>query len=89
MFAELLYSTYVQDRQVLTIGVLFSYTCLCPEAISLLKPFHNGKKSTFSDFHKNHTTEVSLLMEFKSAGIVSISCFVPKLEGKQWFPNYF
>ena len=54
-----------------------------------LRPFHYGKKSTFSDFHKNHTTEVSLLMELKSAGIVSISCFVSKLEGKQWFPNYF
>ena len=49
----------------------------------------NKKKSTFSDFRKNHTTDVSLLMEFKSAGIVSISCFVSKLEGKQWFPNYF
>ena len=54
-------------------------------------PFHYGKKSIFSDFQKNHTTNVpvSLFMEFKSAGIFSISCFVSKLEGKLWFSNYF
>ena len=54
-------------------------------------PFHYGKKSIFSDFQKNHTTDVpvSLFMEFKSAGIFSIPCFVSKLEGKLWFSNYF
>ena len=39
-------------------------------------------------FVKLYTDEL-LFMEFKSAGIFSMSCLVSKLEGKKWFPNYF
>ena len=38
--------------------------------------FHFGKKSTFSDFCKFYTTNESLFVEFKFAGIFSIQDLV-------------